>query len=112
MKFTILTILTILTTAVLSTASGITSNANSIKRGEAELTVSIDCPDTSALANSQMWVDTSPIFSDLMANESYRMQRNGNRFTLSVHMELEEEIVGLRFECDSSGFGTMLSLQQ
>ena len=46
MKFTILTILTILTTAVLSTASGITSNANSIKRGEAELTVSIDCPDT------------------------------------------------------------------
>lgn len=97
---------------LLLVAMSVVAATNEVKVGTATLNIKIEGLDTTALSNSTMWVGTSPLFGEVMESREFEMNRNGNLFSLDVPVELEEEIAGIRFECNGGGFGSMITLSQ
>ncbi len=89
-----------------------TAASNNIKVGTAKLSVIINNPDSVNIDNAIVWVDTAPIFIDAYDNLTFKLEKNGNVFSGDIPVEQLQEIVGVRFECDSHGFGYMATLYQ
>lgn len=105
----IASILAMMSMGVLAMAS---ENENEIKIGTAPLSVTIECPDTTAISNASIWVQTAPLFMDMYENPTYKLERQGNTWSLDVPVELTEDIVGISFDFGDMGFGTLATVRQ
>ena len=85
---------------------------NNIKTGTARLSVIINHADSVNIDNAVVWVDTAPVFVDAYDNLTFKLEGHGNVFSGEVPLEQLQEVVGIRFECDSKGFGYMAILYQ
>ncbi len=85
---------------------------NNIKVGTAKLTVTINHPDSVNIDNAVMWVDTAPVFIDAYDNRTFKLEKNGNLFSGDVPVEQLQEVVGIRFVCESMGFGYFAIIYQ
>lgn len=93
-------------------AFGCRATENNIIVGTAKLTVVINHPDSVNIDNAVVWVDTAPVFIDAYDNRTSKLEKNGNVFSGDIPVEQLQEIVGLRLDCDSKGFGYMATLYQ
>ena len=85
---------------------------NNIQVGTAKLEVTINHPDSVNIDNAVVWVDTAPIFIDFFDTLTFKLEKEGDVFSGEIPLDLIEEIVGVRFECDGKGFGYILNLYQ
>lgn len=82
-----------------------------IHLGNAEICITLNCND-SIIENTQVFVETSPIFSGLMETESHKLIRKGSSFWGTVPTEMPIEIIGFRAENDKFQFGSMVAIDQ
>lgn len=82
---------------------------NAIRLGEASVRFRLTGADTDS---ASVWVDTEPIFNDMMDNETHQLIREGDSFTGKIPLETKEAIVGLRFMTPDRTIGTLLTLRQ
>lgn len=82
-----------------------------IRLGNSEICITLNCND-SLLAGTQVFVETSPVFSGLMETESHILEHKGNSFHSFVPTETPIEIVGFRVVNDNFQFGSMVAVDQ
>lgn len=86
------------------------SNHIEIKPGISKFDLYINIQDNVNIDNATVIIDTAPIYSGVMENKSITLNHSGNHFWGSIPLETSEEIVGLRFFLNESGFGSMVKL--
>lgn len=95
----------------LCATSSMKAHDNDICLGNSKICITLNCND-SLLENTQVFVETSPIFSGLMEMESRKLARKGNSFHDLVPTETPIEIVGFQVVNDKFQFGSMVAVDQ
>ena len=101
----------VLIATLLCAAYSTKAHDNDIRLGNSEICITLNCND-SLLANTQVFVETSPVFSGLMETETHKLARKGNSFHGLVPTETPIEIVGFRVDNDNFQFGSMVAVDQ
>ena len=102
----------VFTVFVLCAVSLLNANDNDIRLGNSEICITLNCNDSLLANNTQVFVETSPIFSGLMEMEMHKLTRKGNSFHGNVPTETPTEIVGFRVDNDNFQFGSMVTINQ
>ena len=97
--------------SMLCVAYSLNAHDIDVHLGNSKIYISLNCND-SILENTQVFVETSPIFSGLMEMESHKLARRGNSFHGLVPTETPIEIVGFRVVNDKFQFGSMVTVNQ
>lgn len=96
---------------VLCAAFSLNAHDADVSLGFSEICITLNAND-SLLENTQVFVDTSPIFSGLMETESHKLARKGNSFQGLVPTETPTEIVGFRVDNENFQFGSMVAVDR
>ncbi|GFI13685.1 thiol-disulfide oxidoreductase ResA [Muribaculaceae bacterium] len=101
----------VLIISLLCAAYSLKAHDPNIHLGNSNICITLNCND-SLLSNTQVFVETSPIFSGLMEMESHKLTPKGNSFHGIVPTETPIEIVGFQVVNDNFQFGSMVAVNQ
>lgn len=101
----------ILIVSLLCATYSLKAHDSDIRLGNSKICITLNCND-SLLANTQVFVETSPIFSGLMEMESHKLTPKANSFNGLIPTETPIEIVGFQVVNDNFQFGSMVAVNQ